>query len=287
MKRSKLWYWLFVGPALFAFTLVVIIPMFRGVYFSFAEWDGISNDVTLVGLDNYLRMFTDEQFFASARFTALFAIVAVISINFFGFTLAMLVTRGIKGSNVQRSIFYMPNLIGGLILGFVWQFIFIRVFGEFGDMFGLEFLKNWLTNTQTGFLGLIILMTWQMAGYMMIIYIAAIQGIPESLFEAAKIDGANAWERMRHIMLPLMMPAFSIGLFLTISNSFKLYDQNLALTNGGPYSSTEMLALNIVATAFTNNELGYAQAKAVVFFLVVGAITLTQMRITKKKEVEM
>ncbi len=231
-----------------------------------------------------------KLFFASAKFTTLFAIVAVIAINLFGFTLAMLVTRGHRGgSNIQRSIFYMPNLIGGLILGFVWQFIFTKVFNNFGgDKLDIGFFQNWLTTTETGFMGgLVILMTWQMAGYMMIIYIAAIQGIPESLFEAAKIDGASAWKRIRHIMLPLMMPAFSIGLFLTVSNSFKLYDQNLALTGGGPYSSTEMLALNIVQTAFTQNELGYAQAKAVVFLIVVGGITLTQMAITKKREVEM
>lgn len=287
MKRSKMWYWLFVGPSLIAFIVVVVIPMLRGIYFSFAEWDGISNDVIIVGFDNYSRLLSDSQFFAAAKFTSLFAVVVVISINVVGFILAVLVTRGIKGSNVMRSIFYMPNLIGGLILGFVWQFIFTKVFGSFGAAFGLSFLKNWLTNTETGFIGLAILMTWQMAGYMMIIYIAAIQGIPESLFEAAKIDGAGPLRRVKNIMLPLMMPAFSIGLFLTISNSFKLYDQNLALTNGGPYSSTEMLALNIVSTAFTNNDLGYAQAKAVVFLIVVGAITLTQMYLTKKREVEM
>lgn len=287
MKRSKIWYWLFIGPILFAFVVVVVIPMITGVYFSFTEWNGISNDVKMVGFDNYIKIFGDKEFLAAAKFTGLFAIVAVVSINLFGFILALLVTRGTKGANIQRSVFYMPNLIGGLILGFIWQFIFVKVLNNFGESMEIVWLQNWLTTTETGFFGLVILMTWQMAGYMMIIYIAAIQGISETLFEAAKIDGATAWKRLRYIMLPLMMPAFSIGLFLTLSNAFKLYDQNLALTNGAPYGSTRMLALDIVTTAFTKNELGYAQAKAVIFFIVVGAITLTQIAITKKKEVEM
>lgn len=287
MKKSRFWFWLFVGPILLAFLTVVIIPMARGIYFSFTEWNGISNNVELVGFSNYVKAFSDEEFIQSFKFTALFACVSVITINLMGFGLALLVTQGYKGSNIQRSIFFMPNLIGGLILGFVWQFIFVKAFDSIGSSLGIPFLEGWLSTTGTGFWGLVILMSWQMAGYMMVIYIAAIQSISESLFEAAKIDGANAIQRLRHITLPMVMPAFTIGIFLSLSNSFKLFDQNLALTRGGPYGSTEMLALNIYQTAFSRNALGYAQAKAVIFLLAVSLITMTQIYYTKKREVEM
>lgn len=287
MKQSKLWFVAFVGPMFLAFTVVVIFPMLRGFYFAFTEWNTINNDVTFIGFDNFAKIIEDETFRHSFIFTFEFALVAVITINLVGFGLALLVTRGRRASNIQRSIFYLPNLIGGLILGFVWQFIFIQGFKSFGDVLGVDFLDGWLATEKTGFYGLVILMTWQMAGYMMVIYIAAIQSIPEALFEAAKIDGAGIIKRIQHITIPLVMPAFTIGLFLSISNSFKLFDQNLALTGGGPYSSTEMLALNIYNTAFAQNNAGYAQAKAVIFLIVVAGITLTQMAITKKREVEM
>jgi len=287
MKKSRLWFWLFVGPILFAFTIVVIIPMMRGIYLSFTEWNGISNDIQWVGLDNYIKAFSDKKLLQSFKFTGAFAFCSVITINLMGFGLALLVTQDFRGSNIQRSIFFMPNLIGGLILGFVWQFIFVKAFDSIGSQFGLPFLEGWLSTTETGFWGLVILMSWQMAGYMMIIYIAAIQSIPESLFEAAKIDGANGWQRLKHITLPMVMPAFTVGLFLSLSNSFKIFDKNLALTSGGPYGSTEMLALNIYKTAFARNQLGYAQAKAVLFLITVAAITLTQIYYTKQKEVEM
>lgn len=287
MKQSKLWFIAFVGPIFLAFIIVVIFPMFRGFYFAFTEWNTINNDITFIGFDNFTKLIEDTKYHHSFFFTFKFAIISVITINMLGFGLALLVTRGRKGSNVQRSIFYLPNLIGGLVLGFIWQFIFIQGFKAFGDVLGVEFLDGWLATESTGFWGLVILMSWQMAGYMMVIYIAAIQSIPEALFEAAKIDGASIFKRIQHITIPLVMPAFTIGLFLSISNSFKLFDQNLALTGGNPYGSTEMLALNIYNTAFAENNAGYAQAKAVIFLLVVAGITLTQMAITKKREVEM
>ena len=288
MKNSKLWFSLFVGPILLAFIMVVIIPMVLGIYFSFTSWDGIDNNASWVGLTNYIQVFNKESgFLAAFKFTAMFAIVSVIMINFFGFSLALLVTKGMKISNVLRSIFFMPNMVGGLILGFIWQFIFTKAFSFVGAKLGLEFLKGWLSSTSTGFWGLVILMSWQMSGYMMIIYIAALQGIPESLNEAAEIDGASAPQRLRHITLPLVAPAFTIGLFLTLSNAFKLFDQNLSLTNGGPYKSTEMLALNIYSSAFVYNKFGLAQAKAVIFLITIAIISLTQLYFSKKKEVEM
>lgn len=288
MKNSKLTFFMFVGPILIAFLLVVIVPMLMGIYYSFTDWNGITKDIHWIGLDNYVQLFKQGNgFLNSFFFTAKFAIISVFAINIMGFLLALLVTQGFRSSDVLRSVFFMPNLIGGLILGFVWQFIFTKAFNTFGDHFNLPFMQGWLSTPNTGFWGLVLLMSWQLSGYMMIIYIAALQSIPESLKEAAKIDGANAFQRLWHIILPLVMPAFTVGLFLSLSNSFKLFDQNLALTNGGPAGGTEMLALHIYKTAFIFNNLGQAQAKAVIFLLTVAVITLTQIYYTKKREVEM
>lgn len=287
MKNSKGWFWLFVGPAFLAFFIVVIIPMIMGIYYSFTSWNGISNNVEWIGFKNYLEVFKDKQFLDTFIFTAKFALVSVICINLFGFLLALLVTNGLKFSNVLRSIFFMPNLIGGLILGFIWQFIFTKGFDYIGAELGIDFLRGWLSDTSTGFWGLVILMSWQMSGYMMVIYIAALQNIPESLMEAAEIDGAGSFHKLKNITIPLVAPAFTVGLFLTLSNSFKLYDQNLSLTAGGPYNSTQMIAMNIYNTAFKFNQFGQAQAKAVIFLIVIAAITLTQMYFSKRREVEM
>ncbi|KXG78104.1 carbohydrate ABC transporter permease [Thermotalea metallivorans] len=288
MKYSRLWFGFFVGPVLIAFLMVVIVPALLGIYYSFTDWNGIVNDANWVGIKNYVEIFTrDKDFLGAFLFTAKFAFVSVITINLIGFGLALLVTREMKGSNILRSIFFMPNLIGGLILGFVWQFIFTKAFDAVGMKLGWSFLEGWLSTPATGFWGLVILMSWQLSGYMMVIYIAAIQSIPESMKEAAQIDGASAFQRLIHVIMPLVAPAFTVGVFLTLSNSFKLFDQNLSLTNGGPFNSTQMLALNIYNSAFTFNKLGLAQAKAVIFLITVAVITLTQLSYSKKREVEM
>ncbi|WP_251860041.1 sugar ABC transporter permease [Clostridium sp. Marseille-Q2269] len=288
MKRSKLGFGLFVGPILIAFLIVVLIPAIMGIYYSFTNWDGINNNPAFVGLSNYISVFKQDNSFVKAFiFTFKFAIVSVILINLIGFGLALLVTRGMKTSNILRSIFFLPNMIGGIILGFIWQFIFTKVFDVIGSKIGWSFLNGWLSTTTTGFWALAILMAWQMSGYMMIIYIAALQGIPENLKEASEIDGANGFQKLMHITVPLVAPAFTIGLFLTLSNCFKLFDQNLSLTGGGPYDSTQMLALNIYNTAFVYSKFSLAQAKAVIFLITVAIITLTQLRFNKKREVEM
>lgn len=285
--KEKMWFGFFIGPVLLAFSIVVLIPMLVGIYISFTSWNGIG-EATWVGLDNYINLFRNNpEFFQSFIFTAKFAVVSIILINLIGFTLAMLVTRGLKGSNVLRSIFFLPNLIGGLILGFIWQFIFTKGFEAIAKLTGIVSFEGWLSNQSTGFWGLAILMSWQMAGYMMIIYISAIQNIPDDVIEASMIDGANSFQRLKNIILPLVMPGFTVGVFLTLSNSFKLYDQNLSLTGGGPFKSTEMLAMNIYNTAFKFNEFGLAQAKAIIFLITVAVISLTQMYFSKKKEVEM
>ncbi|SHI48007.1 raffinose/stachyose/melibiose transport system permease protein [Clostridium cavendishii DSM 21758] len=286
MKKNNISFWLFVGPVLIAFSLVVLVPLIFGIYYSFTDWNGIKSNVNLIGFDNYIKAFKDESFMKSFLFTVKFTVVSVIVLNALGFGLAMLVTREMKMSNFLRTVFFMPNLIGGLILGFIWQFIFKEVFAGIGNAMGQSWLLGWLSDGTTGFIGLVILMSWQMAGYLMVIYIAAIQNIPQDLIEASKIDGAKPFERMRHIVLPLVRPAITISIFLTLSNSFKLYDQNLSLTGGGPANATQMMAMNIYNSAFKFNQMGVAQAKAFILFLIVGIITLTQVYFSKKGEVE-
>ncbi|RAK19540.1 raffinose/stachyose/melibiose transport system permease protein [Anoxybacillus vitaminiphilus] len=286
MKKQTLWYWLFLSPVLIALISVVVIPFMFGLYYSFTDWNGIQS-TKFVGFEHYMEIFKDKEFISSLWFTVKFSIVSVILINFFGLSLALIVTQNIKTSKILRTVFFMPNLIGGLILGFIWQFIFIKVFASIGDLLNIESLRGWLSTPETGFWGLAIVMSWQMAGYIMVIYIAYLENIPQELLEAAAIDGANSFQRFRYITFPLVAPAFTVSLFLTLSNSFKLYDQNLSLTGGGPYNSTQMLAMEIFKTAFSENQMAYAQSKAVIFFIIVAVISLTQVYFNKKREVEM
>lgn len=285
MTNKKTWFYLFIAPVIVALFCVVILPLLFGVYYSFTEWDGVTIS-GFVGFENYINVFKDEGFLKALWFTTKFSVVSIILINAIGLSLALIVTEKFKGSMLLRTIFFMPNLIGGLILGFIWQFIFIKAFSSVGDMLGVESLKTWLSTTETGFWALVIVMCWQMSGYIMVIYISYLQGVDESLLEAASLDGATEWQKFWQIKFPMIMPGFTVSLFMTLSNSFKLYDQNLSLTGGGPYNSTQMVAMNIFNTAFSQNKMGYAQAKGIIFFLIVAAISLTQVYITKKKEVE-
>lgn len=286
MKKRNLSFWYFVGPILFAYVVIQLIPLLVGVYYSFTNWNGINSSVKLIGLKNYVSVFKDPTFLSSFLFTVKFTILSLIILNVIAFGLALLVTRESKLSNVLRTIFFMPNLIGGLILGFIWQFIFTQVFAGLGKILGMQWLLGWLSDSKTGLYGLVILMAWQMSGYLMIIYITSLENIPPELLEAAQIDGANVWHRTKNIILPLVRPAFTVSIFLTLSNSFKLYDQNLSLTAGGPSNSTEMLAMNIYNTAFQFNLMGVAQAKAVIFLLIVGTVSIIQVYISKRGEVE-
>ena len=295
-KRTKRrWNWkkpasfiAFVGPAFLAFVAIVLIPFFNGIYYSFTDWNGVTGELNFVGLDTYHRLFVeDEQFRASFWITTKYTIVSVLLTNIVGFSLALLLTMNIKTRNFLRTIFFMPNLIGGLILGFIWQFIYVKGFASIGALTGWSLFElPWLGDAQTAFWGIVIVAIWQGGGYVMVIYIAALQNVPTDLMEAARIDGANRLKMLRHITLPMIMPSITICLFLTISWSFKVFDTNLSLTNGGPFKSTEMLALNIYTESFVNNNYGLGSAKAVIFFLVVAAITVTQVYVTKKREVE-
>ncbi|MDQ0428723.1 MULTISPECIES: carbohydrate ABC transporter permease [Caryophanaceae] len=288
-KNKKKWYILFTVPLLIIFTTVVIIPFLIGIYYSFFEWDGIAaNAKEFVGFDNFVELAGDERFRESAWLTILFTVLSVITINAIGLAFALLVTSKIKSANAARTMLFMPYLIGGLILGYIWQFVFLDVFTLLGEVTGLDqIFFNWLVDPEFALFGLVFVFTWQMAGYIMIIYIAGLQGIPNDVIEASKIDGASPWQRFMRITLPLLMPALTISLFLTLSSAFKIYDVNLSLTGGGPANATELFAMNIYNEIFGSGNYGLGQAKAIVFFLIVAAITLTQVYITKKREVEM
>lgn len=279
MKSVKKYFPIFVMPTLLAFLIAFVIPFVLGLYLSFTEFTTVTN-AKFIGFENYLNIFKDDTgFLNSLWFTVKFAIASVISINLFAFLLALLLTRNITGTNIFRTVFFMPNLIGGIVLGYIWQLIINGVLYKFD--------YSITSNANFGFWGLVILMNWQMIGYMMIIYIAGIGNIPTSIVEAAKVDGAGSFTTLFKIIIPSVMPSITICLFLTITNSFKLFDQNLALTAGAPAGRTRMVALDIYETFYSRNGYeGVGQAKAVIFFLIVAAIALTQLVLTRRKEVE-
>lgn len=282
MKRSKLTFWGFLAPCLICFIGVVMIPTLMGLYYSFTDWNGVAKAPSFIGFENYLKVFHDSQYWYSFGYTALFTVCAVLLINGFGFGLALLVTQKFKGATFMRGIFFMPNLVGGLLLGYTWKFIFTKIF----PATNIPILGNWLADNKTGFIGLLILMVWQMSGYMMIIYIAGIQNIPDSVMEAASLDGAVRLKKLFKITIPMVAQSFTIGLFLILSNSFKLFDQNMSLTGGNPNHKNEMLALNIYNSAFNSNQMGEAQAKAMIFFITIAIFSVIQLTITKRAEVE-
>ncbi|OAD64445.1 ABC transporter permease [Pediococcus parvulus] len=286
MKNRSLSFWLFLTPTLVALALVVFIPMLEGLFYSFTDWDGLSF-TKMVGFQNYITLLHDKAFVNAFWFTVAFVIVTVIALNVIGLGLALLVTQKFKGSSFLRTVFFMPNMIGGLILGFIWQFIFTQGFSALGSALHAGWLENWLTTEKTGFWGLVIVTVWQMSGYIMIIYIAYLQNIPQEIIEAAEIDGASAWQRFTKITFPMIAPAFTVCMFLTLSNGFKIYDQNLSLTGGGPYNSTQMLAMDIVNTAYNSSNFSLAEAKAIVFFIIVAAISLIQVFYNRKREVDL
>lgn len=285
-KTLKFYFPIFVLPAFAAFCIGFVYPFLHGIYLSFCSFKTTS-DAKFTGLDNYIDAFSDTGFLYAFRFTAVFTLVSVIAINVIAFAVAYALTSGIRGANAYRTLFFMPNLIGGVILGYIWQLIFNGILQYYSTNIKLD--------ATYGFIGLVILLCWQQIGYMMIIYISGLTSIPDALYEAARVDGASRWQTLRKITIPMMMPSITICTFLTLTNSFKLFDQNLALTAGEPgvqiggrtiYLS-EMLALNIYNTFYRNaNTRGVGQAKAVVFFLLVAVIALAQLYFTRKREVQ-
>ncbi|MDD6428636.1 carbohydrate ABC transporter permease [Candidatus Weimeria sp. HCP3S3_B5] len=270
---------IFVLPTLIAFTIGFIVPFLWGAYLSFNRFTVINN-TTFVGLENYKKIFTENDFTHSLWYTALFTVVSVITINVFGFLIALALTKRFRGTNVFRTIFFMPNLIGGIVLGTIWKMIFNGI------------LAHWSTtivsNAKYGFWGLVILMNWQQIGYVMIIYIAGIMGVPHELIESAEIDGAGAWQRLKNVVIPILRPTITICTFLTLTNGFKLFDQNLALTAGKPGKASQMLALNIYNTFYGRvGWQGVGQAKAVLFTILVAIIAFAQLHFTRRGEEQM
>lgn len=274
----KKYFPVFVLPTLAAFTIAFAVPFVLGLFLSFTEFTTVL-DAQWVGFSNYIRAFSNDDFLNALWFTVRFTVVSVITVNVLAFVLATFLTKGLRGTNIFRTAFFIPNLVGGIVLGYIWQLIINGVLRTAGVTITYD--------PKYGFWGLVILMNWQLIGYMMIIYIAGIQNIPTDLQDASKVDGANRWQTLRHVTIPLVMPSVTICLFLTITNSFKLFDQNLALTAGAPSKQTAMLALDIYNTFYGRiGWEGVGQAKAVIFFLIVALISFAQLAITRKKEVE-
>ena len=270
---------IFAGPTLIAFAIAFAVPFLVGLYLSFSDFTTVT-DAKWVGIDNYVKAFSArEGFFGALGFTSLVTAVTVVSVNILAFSIAYLLTRKLKGTNFFRTVFFMPNLIGGIVLGYTWQTIINAVL--------VHYQTTLVTNAKYGFIGLVLLLNWQMIGYMMIIYIAGLQNVPSTLIEAAEIDGASKWQTLRHVTIPMVMSSITICLFLTLSSSFKLFDANLALTNGAPMGKTEMVALNIVDTVYNRNGAeGVGQAKAIIFFAIVSLLAFQQLQATRRQEVD-
>jgi raffinose/stachyose/melibiose transport system permease protein len=283
------WYALFTVPLLFVFVMVVLAPFGIGIFYSFFSWDGLPlNPKTFVGFGNYAKLFSDSRFLSSAAHTAIFTALSVLIINVLGLVFALVVTTDLRVRNPARAMLFAPYLIGGLILGYIWKFILGDAFRSIGEKTGFTSLFfNWLLDPQFALFALTVVITWQMAGYIMIIYITGIMSIPEDVIEAARVDGAGFFNTLFRIRFPFLIPAFTVSLFLSLSNCFKIFYVNLSLTNGGPYRSTELFAMNIYREIFNQNNYGYGQAKAILFFIIVASVTLVQVMTIKRKEVEM
>ena len=278
-KSLKKYFPIFAGPTLIAFLIAFIVPFFVGLYLSLNKFTALNN-AKWVGADNYIKAFASTSGFVHALgFTTIVSAISIVTVNLGAFCLAYLLTRKLRGTNIFRSVFFMPNLIGGIVLGYTWQ-VMLNAFLQRWD-------KTITYDWHLGLAGLVMLVNWQLMGYMMIIYIAGLQNVPPELIEASQIDGAGRWQTLRNVTLPMIMPSITICLFLTLANTFKMYDQNLALTNGAPAKQTQMAALSIVNTMYKKiGQEGVAQAEAVIFFLIVAAIALIQLSATRSKEVD-
>lgn len=278
---------IFALPGIFVFCAVVIIPFIYGFYLTLTDWNGVSQVKNMVGMSNYLEVFKDAEFWNSMLLTLKYVFFSVILVNTVAFILAYMLTNGIKGQNFFRTGFFTPNLIGGVVLGFIWQFIFSRVLVNFGTATGIGiFSTSWLSDPNKAFWSMVIVTVWQLSGYMMLIYIAGFTSLSTDVMEAASIDGATGFQRLKSIILPLMVPSFVICLFLTLSRAFMVYDVNLTLTGGEPYGTTRLVAMHVYEKAFTTRNYGVGQAEALFLFLVVACISGIQIYLGKRKEVE-
>lgn len=295
MKRRGWVDFLFILPCAFAFVMVIIIPFVLGIYYSMTDWNGVNPIITWVGFSNFTKMFSEPQFIYAFLITLMFTVINIVLVNIVGFLMSLLATSRVRGRNFYRAGFFIPNLIGGIVLGYIWQFIFNNVFVDVGNTLNILALeKSLIARKETVIWAMSFVNTWQYAGYIMMIYVASIQSIPGSVMEAASVDGANYTTRIFKIMIPMMASAFTITLFLTLTTSFKQFDLNSALTNGGPamrfmggaIRSSQLLAMDIYRTANQFNLMAQAQAKAVVFFIILVVFSLVQVYLNKRKEVE-
>jgi len=295
MKQSRVVNVLFLAPCVFAFLMIIIIPFFFGLYYSMTDWNGVSNVVNFVGLKNFMNLFSSPDFLYSFLITIGFTVINILLVNIVSFSLSLVVTSKLRRRNFYRAGFFVPYLIGGIVLGYIWQFILNNILVDAGTALGIQFLQtSFLSLPNTVIWTMSVVNTWQYAGYIMLIYVASIQSIPSSLMEAANVDGANYRTRVFKILIPMMANAFTISIFLTLTTSFKQFDMNLTLTNGGPATrfldtpvkASQLLAMNIFDTARAN-YMAEAQAKAVVLFVVLLVVSLIQVTVNKRKEVEM
>lgn len=278
---------MFALPGMFCFFAVVIVPFIYGVYLTLTDWNGVSKVKNFIGLANFAGILKDAQFWSSLALTFKYVIAVVVLVNVLAFAIAYLLTRGIKGQNFFRAGFFTPNLIGGIVLGYIWQFVFSRVFVNIGESTGWSFFEaSWLSDPNKAFLALVVVSVWQLSGYMILIYVAGFMGLSKDVMEAANIDGASGWVKLKNIIMPLMMSSITICLFLTLSRAFMVYDVNLSLTAGAPYGTTEMAAMHVYEKAFTSRQFGIGQAEAFILFIIVACISGLQVYFTKKKEVE-
>ncbi len=286
-SNNKKDFCIFALPGIFCFFAVVLIPFLYGVYLTLTDWNGVSKEKNFIGLANFSGVMKDTQFWSSLALTFKYVIAVVILVNVLAFGIAYLLTRGIKGQNFFRAGFFTPNLIGGIVLGYIWQFVFSRVFVNIGESTGWSFFEaSWLSDPDKAFLALVVVSVWQLSGYMILIYVAGFMGLSKDVMEAASIDGASGWVKLKNIILPLMMSSITICLFLTLSRAFMVYDVNLSLTAGAPYGTTEMAAMHVYEKAFTSRQFGVGQAEAFILFIIVACISGLQVYFTKKREVE-
>ena len=277
---------IFALPGLFCFVAVLIIPFLYGVYLTLTDWNGVSREKNFVGLTNFAAVMRDGQFWRSLLLTFRYVIFVVVIVNVMAFGIAWLLTRGMKGQNFFRAGFFTPNLIGGIVLGYIWQFVFSRVFVNIGESTGWSLFEvSWLSEPTKAFIALVAVSVWQLSGYMILIYVAGFMGLSEDVMEAASIDGASGFVKLKNIIMPLMMSSITICLFLTLSRAFMVYDVNLSLTAGAPYGTTEMAAMHVYEKAFTSRQFGVGQAEALILFIVCAVVGVLQVYVGKKAEV--
>ena len=287
MYRRTLIYLIFVGPMLVFFITFILLPFFRSILYSFQDWNGISSQINWVGWKNYMKVWSDTNFIRTMSFTMKYAATTVVALNVLGLLLAVALNTGLKMRNALRTAFFLPTVMGTVIIGFIWNFIIMRMFPQIGEATGLQIFKvSWLSFPQYSFWAIIIVTVWHGVGYYIIIYLAGLQGVSRELLEAAEIDGAGKLNKFWNIVIPLIRPSITICLFLSIISGFKSFDINYSLTMGGPYGTTESISLQIYQDAFSKDLFSYASAKAVVFFLILAFFSIFQVAILKRKEVE-